>query len=71
MKTIKFIIFLILLVLLNYCSTEPGNDYVDFKIKVDSVAVPDTISVNDSLIIKFYGMVGTNGCPRFKYFKVF
>lgn len=48
-----------------------SDDYVDFKIKVDSVAVPDTVAVNDSLIVKFYGMVGTNGCSRFKYFEVF
>ncbi|MCU0332694.1 MAG: hypothetical protein MUC75_04935 [Ignavibacteriaceae bacterium] len=36
---------------------------------VDSLSRPDTISVNDTLKIKFYGFVGPNGCHKFSYFE--
>jgi hypothetical protein len=57
--------------LLQYsCSTEPENDYTYFKIMVDSLSHRDTISVNDTLKIKFYGFVGPNGCHKFSRFEV-
>ena len=52
------------------CSTEPENDYEKFKIKIDKITIPDTISTNDTLSIKFDGFIGPNGCYRFKNFEV-
>lgn len=72
MKNIKFIIVSIVL-FVNSCSVEPAeenNDYKDFIIRIDKITASDTISVTDSLTIKFDGVVGTNGCNKFKYFEV-
>ncbi len=70
MKMLKCLL-VIFVVLLHYsCSTEPENDYLDFKIKVDKLTHPDTVSVNDSLAILFDGFVGSDGCHRFTHFEV-
>lgn len=70
MKNIKFIVLIILSFFINYCTTEPNNDFVDYKIKIDKITFSDTISVTDSLVIKFDGIVGRDGCHKFKYFEV-
>ena len=70
MKLLKYLL-VIFVVLLHYsCTTEPENDYSNFKIKVDKLTSPDTISVNDSLTIIFDGFVGSDGCHRFTHFEV-
>ncbi len=64
-------LLIIFVVLLQYsCTTEPENDYINFKIKVDKLTLPDTVSVNDSLSIIFDGFVGSDGCHRFTHFEV-
>ncbi len=70
MKNIKFMVVIILAFLINHCSTEPDNDYVNYKIKIDRIIFSDTISVKDSLSLKFDGLVGVDGCHRFKSFEV-
>jgi hypothetical protein len=56
--------------LLQYsCSTEPENNYIYFKITVDSLSHPDTIFVRDTLKTKFYGFVGPDGCHKFSHFE--
>lgn len=50
------------------CSTEPENEYSRYKIKIDEITM--TISANDTLVIKFDGFVGPDGCHRFKEFVV-
>jgi hypothetical protein len=52
------------------CTTEPENDYTFFRINVDKITHPDTLSINDTLIIKFYGFVGPNGCHSFSHFEL-
>ncbi len=69
MKSIKLLIFSSLLLFQFSCSTEPENDYITYKIHVDNIEHPDTISVNDTLAIKFYGFVGSNGCHGFSHFE--
>ena len=66
-----FNLFIIAFILLSQysCSTEPENDYVDFKIMVDNIAHPDTVSITDTLKIKFYGTVGPDGCHSFSHFE--
>jgi hypothetical protein len=70
MKALWLFIFGSVLLLQYSCSTEPENDYTYFKIMVDSLSHPDTISVNDTLKIKFYGFVGPDGCYEFSRFEV-
>ncbi|MGB5529519.1 MAG: hypothetical protein WBQ32_06075 [Ignavibacteriaceae bacterium] len=69
MKTLRLFIFANVLLLIYACSTEPEYDYTYFKIMVDSLSHPDTISVNDTLKIKFYGFVGPDGCHEFSRFE--
>lgn len=72
MKKLPKMVFLLGLIIFNYCSTEPDQDdsrYTSFKIKVDKVLIPDTISSSDTLTVKFWGLVGTNGCHEFKEFE--
>jgi hypothetical protein len=69
MKALRLFIFASVLLLIYACSTEPENDYTYFKIMVDSLCHQDTISVNDTLKIKFYGFVGPDGCHEFSHFE--
>ena len=69
MKLQMYFIALFVVVLCS-CSTEPENDYITFKIEVDKLTYPDTVSVNDSLTILFDGMVGSDGCHGFSHFEV-
>jgi hypothetical protein len=69
MKAFKLFIIAFILLSQYSCTTEPENDYTYFKIMVDSLSHPDTISVNDTLKIKFYGTVGPDGCHSFSHFE--
>jgi len=69
MKALWLFIFGSVLLLQYSCSTEPENDYTYFKIMVDSISHPNTISVSDTLMIKFYGFVGPDGCHKFSRFE--
>ena len=70
MKVIKCLIVIIIILLQYSCTTEPENDYTYFRINVDKLTHPDTVSVNDTLIIKFDGYVGPDGCHSFSHFEV-
>jgi len=69
MKALWLFIFSSVLLFQYSCSTEPENDYTYFKIMVDSISHPNTISVSDTLMIKFYGFVGPDGCHKFSHFE--
>jgi len=69
MKVLWLLIFGSVILIQYSCSTEPENDYTYFKIMVDSLSHADTISVNDTLRIKFYGFVGPDGCHKFSHFE--
>jgi hypothetical protein len=69
MKLLKCLLVIFVVLLIYSCSTEPENDYIVFKIKVDKLTFPDTVSVNDSLTILFDGFVGSDGCHRFTHFE--
>ncbi len=58
-----------LLGLFSSCEKEPKADYKSFLIQVDSIQLPDEISVNTSFDISFYGTIGTNGCYKFSEFR--
>jgi len=70
MKSLWSLIFGSVLLLQYSCSTESENEYTYFKIMVDSISHADTISVSDTLKIKFYGFVGPDGCHEFSRFEV-
>ncbi len=40
-----------------------------FRIKVDSLNVPDSIAFNDTLICKFWALIGSNLCYQFSNFE--
>ena len=69
MKAFKLLIIAFILLSQYSCSTEPENDCTYIKIMVDSLSHADTISVNDTLRIKFYGFVGPDGCHKFSHFE--
>jgi hypothetical protein len=70
MKALLLFVLGSVLLLQYSCSTEPENEYTYFKIMVDSLSHADTISVSDTLKIKFYGFVGPDGCHEFSRFEV-
>ncbi|MBI2429478.1 MAG: hypothetical protein HYV29_11920 [Ignavibacteriales bacterium] len=55
-------------VLLISCSTEPSREPFLFAVQVDSIAHAPSVLLNDTIIIKLYGTIGTNGCYSFSYF---
>ncbi|HUX59375.1 MAG TPA: hypothetical protein VMV77_20550 [Bacteroidales bacterium] len=71
MKKIKsFFLFLMVITIsffLRSCLSEPYS-YQDFLIKVDSIQIPDTITLNIPFDIKFFGTIGFDGCYSFKTF---
>ncbi|MCW8848549.1 MAG: hypothetical protein OQJ81_01120 [Melioribacteraceae bacterium] len=68
MGNIKILFLAVVSIFMSCCSTEPENEYERYKIKIDEITM--TISANDTLIIKFDGFVGPDGCHRFKEFVV-
>ena len=40
-----------------------------FIIPVDSLVIPDSIVLNDTLEIRFFGTIGNNGCYSFERFE--
>lgn len=71
MKKLTLIVFSFLIIL-NSCTTEPDEEnskYTLYKIKVNEISLADTISVGDSLSVKFWGLVGTDGCHKFEEFE--
>ena len=70
MRVIKYLIVIAIILLQYSCLTEPENGYTLFRIDVDKITHPDSVSVNDTLIIKFDGYIGPNGCHSFSHFQV-
>lgn len=62
------LIVVITAVLLLSCSTEPSREPFLFIVQVDSIAHAPSVSLNDTIAIKLYGTVGTDGCFSFSYF---
>ena len=66
-----FLIFVFLPLLVGaVCSCgKKATDYEEYLIKVDSIAHPDTVAAGKSFAVRFYGIVGPNGCYRFIRFE--
>ena len=69
-KTITLFIILTSVCIFNYCkmSTEPISN-AKFQIQVDSLFVPNTISLNDTLVCKFWAIIGPDLCHQFSHFE--
>jgi len=69
MKKNVFTAFAVALSLLMFswsgCDSNKGPDTEEFIIQIDSIVHADTITVGETLSIKFYGIVGPNGCYAF------
>jgi hypothetical protein len=64
---------IVLIILMTFCigllsCNTDKNETNDFLIKVDSIHVPETIVSGNTFEIKFYGVIGFNGCYSFKSF---
>lgn len=51
------------------CSTGTDPEYSYFKVKVDSIQVPQDPVVGETINFKLFGTVGGDGCHSFAYFK--
>lgn len=73
MKTINTLTIclssLILLSVLTSCEDKDEPNYESFLIQVDSIQVSDNITINEPFDIRFYGIIGTNGCYQFSQFE--
>lgn len=47
------------------CKKDSGPKVEEFIIQIDSIVHPDTINFGQDLSIKFYGLVGPDGCYAF------
>jgi hypothetical protein len=67
MMKLHLVIIVLVSVLLS-CSTEPSREPFLFVVHVDSIAHAPSVMLNDTIAIKLYGTIGTNGCYSFSYF---
>lgn len=58
----------VLALILFSCSTEPTSVSYLFIVKVDSIAHPSAVRLNDTIAIQLFGTIGENGCYSFSYF---
>jgi hypothetical protein len=72
MKTSRFLskFFLSGLFLIFLFSCNHKSDFISILIKVDSIQVPNQLTVNVPFEIKFFGTIGGDGCYSFSNFNV-
>jgi hypothetical protein len=68
----RFLCFILLLIISFFLSCElfNGNDLAAkyFKIKVELITCPDTVTYGDTLVFKLDGYIGPDGCHSFSHF---
>lgn len=47
------------------CKKDDGPETERYIIQIDSIVHPDTINFGSDISIKFYGLIGPNGCYAF------
>ena len=47
------------------CKKDDGPETKRYIIQIDSIVHPDTVNFGSEINIKFYGLIGTNGCYAF------
>lgn len=68
-KLLKFLLLTIPFGIFFSCSTEPAKEYIYYLVRVDSLRHPQSVSLNDSITIKLYGVIGNDGCHSFSHFE--
>ncbi|MDP2208875.1 MAG: hypothetical protein Q8K98_08885 [Bacteroidota bacterium] len=68
MKSIHLIL-LAVVVLLNGCPIEPDKAPVQFIVKVDSISHSSFAATTDTVTIRLFGIVGSDGCHSFSRFE--
>jgi hypothetical protein len=63
--TVLSVVFSLLVITWSGCKKDNGPQVEEFTIQIDSIVHPDTINFGEKLSIKFYGLVGPNGCYEF------
>ncbi|NQT27692.1 hypothetical protein HQ585_20215 [candidate division KSB1 bacterium] len=69
----KCLIFILMIILsFLFCKSEDPNSPSDekFVIQVDSIQVESEINLNDTLSVKFWGIIGPDLCYGFHHFEV-
>lgn len=69
-KTLTILSFSIILALMiNSGCKKSGTETESYIIQIDSLVHADTINFGDNLTLKFYGVIGENGCYSFDKFE--
>ena len=71
MKKWTLVILLISFSVIGCSQTEgPSTDPVLFQVKIDSISHPSSVALGDTADIRFFGVVGPDGCDSFSHFLV-
>jgi len=54
---------------INSCESGFDPEYSFYRIPVDSIQVPSSLEAGQPFEIRFYGVVGTDGCHQFSRFQ--
>jgi len=70
-RNLASIIILVLALLLPSCGPTHPTEVSEFiRVKVDSVSLPaGIIHQTDTLVLKFYGVIGNDGCYSFAHYQ--
>ncbi|MGA9365699.1 MAG: hypothetical protein WBW16_15160 [Bacteroidota bacterium] len=68
MKTVQLLPLVIVLVVAS-CSTETETGLGQFIVKVDSMSHPSFAATSDTITIRVFGTVGSDGCHSFSHFE--
>jgi len=52
------------------CTPDKSTQTEEYIIKVDSIQVTDNVRVGDKIMVRFFGIIGNNGCSSFKRYIV-
>lgn len=66
-KVAVFLAWVLIGLCLVCCDNSPSNSsqYEEYVIRVDSIEIPDTISLHERFVVSFYGVLGNDASCRF------
>jgi len=69
-KVRSVVFFIVVLISISLASCLKSDiEFEYFKVRVDSLSVPSSISHEDTLNIQLYGTIGSDGCHSFSHFE--
>jgi len=69
-KVRSVVFFIVVLISISLASCLKSDiEFEYFKVRVDSLSVPSSISHKDTLNIQLYGTIGSDGCHSFSHFE--